>query len=119
MELRNTLRSATGLKLPATLVFDHPTPSAVAESLREQLTGDQEPAGSPLEAELARLEAALASVTPDEETFGRVADRLRALAAGWTETHRRDESDEAELGSLSADELFDVLDDELDTRSAS
>ncbi|WP_189109447.1 type I polyketide synthase [Streptomyces camponoticapitis] len=117
VELRNSLRTATGLKLPATLVFDHPTPVAVAERLSEQLGGDQEPAASPLDAELARLEAALASATPNEETALRVAERLRALAAGWAETHRPDES-ETELESLSADELFDVLDGELDTRSA-
>jgi acyl transferase domain-containing protein len=43
VELRNRLKAATGLALSRTLIFDFPTPSALADHLRQQLLhGDRE-----------------------------------------------------------------------------
>ncbi|MEV0101948.1 type I polyketide synthase, partial [Nocardia sp. NPDC050789] len=39
VELRNRLKTATGLSLPAAVIFDYPTPQALAEHLAEELTG--------------------------------------------------------------------------------
>ncbi|WP_424190126.1 phosphopantetheine-binding protein [Actinokineospora sp. G85] len=77
VDLRNRLAAATGLRLAATLVFDRPTPRALAEDLLARTA----PAATALPddpaALLAGLERGLAEA--DEATWAGIADRLRAL----------------------------------------
>ncbi|MER5432232.1 type I polyketide synthase [Streptomyces sp. NPDC002588] len=89
VELRNRLNTATGLRLPATLVFDHPTPTAlgrqVSAELRRGRTGDPNAPGAVVSAlhELDRLDGLLSALSPGDDEHARITDRLRALMSKW------------------------------------
>ncbi|MFF1374651.1 SDR family NAD(P)-dependent oxidoreductase [Streptomyces sp. NPDC058308] len=122
VELRNRLSAATGLRLPATFIFRHPTPSATADELRTQLCPAGADPAAPLFGELDKLETAITGHAHDEDTRGRLAARLQSLL--WrlddAATGARGAGDavggagqDGDLDSASDDELFELIDREL------
>ncbi|MEV3960949.1 SDR family NAD(P)-dependent oxidoreductase [Nocardia sp. NPDC050193] len=78
MEFRNRLRTAIGTQVPATAVFDYPTPEALAGFLRGEIAPDEDPVQR-LTAEIDSLadSCAAADLSPADRTG--LANRLTAL----------------------------------------
>ncbi|MEU9942881.1 type I polyketide synthase [Streptomyces lavendulae] len=114
MDLRGRLSRTTGLRLPATLVFDYPTPVAVTGRLREQLAADLGRHGADrLRQELGVLADLLAGDPPTGEERRHTAARLRALLRDVEGAGEADAPDR-DVATASAQELFDLLDATLD-----
>ncbi|HZN17589.1 MAG TPA: SDR family NAD(P)-dependent oxidoreductase, partial [Micromonosporaceae bacterium] len=98
VELRNRLNGATELRLPATVVFDRPTPTALVEYLGTAALGTAETTPEPVKATAARLDEPIAivgmacrypgGVSSPEDLWRLVADGVDAIGGfptdrGW------------------------------------
>ncbi|WUO19439.1 SDR family NAD(P)-dependent oxidoreductase [Streptomyces sp. NBC_00287] len=118
VELRNRLSGVTGLRLPTSLVFDYPSPRALAAHLESRIAPEE--TGRAL-GELERLEAALAAAPPTAKGRSALLKRLQSLV--WRlETAGEGDSAEpadtpqeasASLDTASDDEMFALINREL------
>ncbi|MFD0071765.1 type I polyketide synthase [Streptomyces sp. NPDC127166] len=125
VELRNRLQTGSGLRLPATFLFNCPTPQAVVAHLHTELAPAEEGsagdsagvAALPGLAELDRLEAALTGMPDDtrDEVRAEIVQRLQALVARVPAQRTPADTDDlsARVESASVDELLAFIDSEL------
>ncbi|HLL64395.1 MAG TPA: phosphopantetheine-binding protein, partial [Micromonosporaceae bacterium] len=111
IELRNRLNTATGLRLPATTIFDQPTPHALTQFLLAKLAPDtgNDAVEVELQTNLDRVEKWL--VSAEEQTVERVVARMRAILS-MVNRPERDSSVTEVLESGSTDELLRFIDRE-------
>ncbi|MFE9452115.1 acyltransferase domain-containing protein [Streptomyces sp. NPDC006739] len=118
VELCKRLNSATGVRLPAVTVFDHPTPVLLARRLREELTAVGGEARTPVLVQLDTLEAALADA--DADTLTRATARLNALlwkledsaTAAAPKAPEAGATESEDLSAISDLEMFALIDKE-------
>ncbi|WP_344469812.1 type I polyketide synthase, partial [Kitasatospora kazusensis] len=119
VEFRNTLNRDTGLRLPATTLFDYPTPAELAAFLRTEFapTSTAADVADPLAfaLELDRLEVGLPTLFPAARDG--LALRLQGFLTKLTELQQAADHAGAvatvRIDSATDDEIFDFIDNEL------
>ncbi|WP_432142564.1 SDR family NAD(P)-dependent oxidoreductase [Streptomyces sp. bgisy084] len=109
VELRNRLGTATGALLPATLVFDHPTPLALAEHLCTTLAPGPPVGEAPTPEDEAGVRQALAAIPLERLRAAGLLDALLALAEPATAHADRELGADAAPDAIESMEVDDLV----------
>ncbi|MFI0781127.1 type I polyketide synthase, partial [Streptomyces sp. NPDC021212] len=114
VEFGNRLTAATGIDLPPTLIFDHPTPKELADFLRERLVDTDVTSEGRLLSDLDKWDSVSEPSAVDEAARRRITGRLQLLLAKWSDTEREAGRSTAhsELETATAEDIFDLISDE-------
>ncbi|WSQ55758.1 SDR family NAD(P)-dependent oxidoreductase [Streptomyces sp. NBC_01217] len=115
MQFRNLMSAATGMSFPASVVFDHATPLALAAHVRLRMFPESAGGKEAALAGLERLEILVAALPPQELTDSGVTGRLLALVARLDPANAQRQTGRTadELTDADADAVMAFIDDQL------